>query len=112
MATAAIKNHLIPKALRSDEQDNHQDRRAQDAVEHEKQFLVHWEDERRQLEPEEITEQSDWKILGHSSNYLRPDDFRLIKTLGTGSESHPPEAKLTVLTSGLQAHSLEYGSPK
>jgi len=93
MATAAIKNHLIPNALRSNDQDNNQDRRAQDAVEHEKQFLVHWEDERRPFEPEEITEQSDWKRLGQSSNHLRPDDFRLIKTLGTGSNpSHSKQS--------------------
>jgi len=86
MATAAIKNHLIPKTLRSNDHDDHRDRRAQDAVAHEKQFLVRWDDERRALEPDEITEQEDRKRLGHSSSYLTPNDFQFIKTLGTGTE--------------------------
>lgn len=90
MAAAAIKNHLIPKALRSNDQDDNQVNTAQGAPndrstrEHEKQFIVHWEEERRPLEPEEITVDLDQKRLGQSSSSLRPEDFYLIKTLGTG----------------------------
>jgi protein kinase A len=92
MATAAIKNHLLPKLTRSHEDKEQQKRvdsgnssSAQDGPqrEHEKQFIAQWEDQSRPLEPNEIT--TDGKKLGESSSYLRPDDFQLIKTLGTGN---------------------------
>lgn len=89
MATAAIKNHILPKLTRNKDDNEGRPNAAQDASkrENEKQFIVHWEEEQRPLEPEEIT--IDHKRLGHSSNYLRPEDFQLLKTLGTGMGCDP-----------------------
>lgn len=95
MATAAIKNHLIPKALRSNDQNEDPSSNAQGAPrdqsarEQEKRFIVHWEEEQRPLEPDEITEDLNQKRLGQSSSSLRPEDFKFMKTLGTGMKPRP-----------------------
>lgn len=53
--------------------------------EDEKQRIAEWEAEKRSLEPSEVAESPNKKPVGHSSKYLRKDDFDLIKTLGTGT---------------------------
>lgn len=53
--------------------------------EEEKQRLTEWENEKRTLEPSEIAVSPSKKPVGHSSKYLRREDFTLIKTLGTGT---------------------------
>ena len=53
--------------------------------EEEKQRLTEWENDKRTLEPNEIAASHSKKPVGHSSKYLRKEDFELIKTLGTGT---------------------------
>jgi protein kinase A len=53
--------------------------------EDEKQKLAEWEAEKRPLEPDQVAENPNKKPVGHSSKYLKKDDFELIKTLGTGT---------------------------
>ncbi|KAF2454022.1 kinase-like domain-containing protein [Lineolata rhizophorae] len=55
------------------------------AREREKQQLIQWETQREPLTPSEILIEPDQKVVGHSSKYLRCEDFELIKTLGTGT---------------------------
>ena len=55
------------------------------AREEEKQRLTEWENEKRTLEPNEVAANPSKKPVGHSSKYLRKEDFELIKTLGTGT---------------------------
>jgi serine/threonine protein kinase len=55
------------------------------AREEEKQRLTEWENEKRTLEPNEVAANPNKKPVGHSSKYLRKEDFELIKTLGTGT---------------------------
>lgn len=56
--------------------------------EDEKQFIANWEEEKRPLKPEEIEQDPEHKRLGHSSSSLRVEDFNLVKTLGTGMDTH------------------------
>ena len=53
--------------------------------EEEKQKLADWEGNKRTLEPSEVAASPNKKPVGHSSKYLRKEDFELIKTLGTGT---------------------------
>jgi protein kinase A len=53
--------------------------------EDEKQKIAECEAEKRPLEPDQVAENPSKKPVGHSSKYLRKDDFDLIKTLGTGT---------------------------
>ena len=55
------------------------------AREEEKQKLAEWEGNKRTLEPSEVAASPNKKPVGHSSKYLRREDFDLIKTLGTGT---------------------------
>lgn len=55
------------------------------ARESEKQRLADWEAEKRTLEPSEVAQNPSKKPVGHSSKYLRREDFDCIKTLGTGT---------------------------
>nr|POF07085.1 isoform 2 of camp-dependent protein kinase catalytic subunit alpha [Quercus suber] len=55
------------------------------AREDEKQKLAEWEANKHTLEPSEILVDPNTKPVGHSSKYLRRDDFDLVKTLGTGT---------------------------
>lgn len=107
MAAAAVKNHLLPKLTgsKSNERNGAKESNAHDAPhrDQEKQFIAQWEDESRPLEPDEIT--IDHKRLGHSSSSLRPDDFDLIKTLGTGTHSLLPSCG-----DGSNADSLSTGT--
>ena len=59
------------------------DRQNYDAREEEKQRLCEWEGDKKPLEPNEVVNNK--KPVGHSSKYLRKEDFDLIKTLGTGT---------------------------
>ena len=62
------------------------DRENYAAREEEKQRLVDWEADKRALEPSEIASiDPAKKPVGHSSKYLRKEDFELVKTLGTGT---------------------------
>ncbi|EMC94181.1 hypothetical protein BAUCODRAFT_75293 [Baudoinia panamericana UAMH 10762] len=53
--------------------------------EQEKTKLVEWDSSKAPLEPSEIIIDPAKKPVGHSSKYLRKDDFELVKTLGTGT---------------------------
>lgn len=55
------------------------------AREEEKQKLAEWEADKRPLEPSEVALSPQKKPVGHSSKYLRKEDFDLVKTLGTGT---------------------------
>jgi protein kinase A len=97
MAAAALKNFITAKALRDDDHNkekqnsgaqNVQTSADQDETsprQNEKRFVVHWEDEKGLLEPNEIAIDPERKGLGHTSRALRIEDFNLIKTLGTGT---------------------------
>ena len=61
------------------------DRENYAAREDEKQKIADWEAEKRSLDPDEVAESPNKKPVGHSSKYLRKEDFELIKTLGTGT---------------------------
>ena len=61
------------------------DRENYAAREEEKAKIAEWESEKRSLEPSEIAASPQKKPVGHSSKYLRKEDFDLIKTLGTGT---------------------------
>lgn len=97
MAATALKNRITRIAFRDDdhrkEKQNNDAQNARDFTEQddtsprqdEKRFIVHWEEEKGILEPNEITVDPERKRLGHTSNSLRVEDFNLIKTLGTGT---------------------------
>ncbi|KAF2276293.1 serine/threonine-protein kinase YPK2/YKR2 [Westerdykella ornata] len=53
--------------------------------EDEKQKVAQWVDQKQPLSPNEIHQDPDKKVVGHSSRVLRQEDFELIKTLGTGT---------------------------
>lgn len=53
-------------------------------VEEEKHSIAQWEEQKRPLEPDEITIDPSRKVVGHSSKHLRCSDFELLKTVGTG----------------------------
>ena len=57
------------------------DRAARDE---EKRSLAQWEEREGPLNPGEITKDPQHKMVGHSSQVLRQEDFELVKTLGTG----------------------------
>ena len=96
MATAALKNHITARAFHDDdhgnEKQNNDAQNVQNSADqgdtsprqNEKQFIVHWDDQKGLLEPKEITIDPERKRLGHKSSSLRIEDFNLIKTLGTG----------------------------
>jgi len=92
MAAAALKKHITRLAFR-DEKRNNDTQNAQDSSDqadtslrqNEKRFIVHWEDEKGLLEPNEIANDPTRKRLGYASSSLRVEDFNLVKTLGTGT---------------------------
>jgi protein kinase A len=99
MAAAAVKNLLHHH--RSREQDapgsqsthERQDSAMDRARDEEKHNIALWENQKHPLEPGKIEQDPEQKMVGHSSNVLRQDDFELIKTLGTGApaRSKPQE---------------------
>jgi protein kinase A len=64
-----------------DRQDSGVDR----AREEEKRALMQWEEQKRPLSPGQVHADPERKMVGHSSNVLRQEDFELVKTLGTGA---------------------------
>ena len=52
----------------------------------EKNLICHWESDSQKtpLSPSQIAKDPSEKLVGHSSKVLRKDDFKLIKTIGTG----------------------------
>ncbi|KAF2681758.1 Pkinase-domain-containing protein [Lentithecium fluviatile CBS 122367] len=94
MAAAAVKNLLHHHRSREqdgldgpDAQSTHerQDSAMERARDEEKHNIALWGEQKRPLEPGRIDEDPDHKMVGHSSNVLRQEDFELIKTLGTGT---------------------------
>jgi len=61
------------------------ERDAHAAREDEKQKLADWDAEKMTLEPSEVAANPSKKPVGHSSKYLRKEDFDCVKTLGTGT---------------------------
>lgn len=57
------------------------------AREEEKRTLAQWEEQKHPLNPDQVDQDPELKMVGHSSNVLRQDDFELIKTLGTGAHN-------------------------
>jgi hypothetical protein len=101
MAAAAMQR-LLPHGLRDKlkddgknddpRQDSQQDGQMDiDTDEHlqdradEKRSIAQWENNKRPLDPGEITEPPENKRMGQSSKSLKIDDFKLRKTLGTGT---------------------------
>lgn len=86
MAAAAM-HHLVPHSMRSShngESHHHYHPEKMTQREQEKQHLANWEAERQPLEPDVVAQDPAKKRVGHSSRFLRCEDFELIKTLGTG----------------------------
>lgn len=91
MAAAAVKNllhHHRSREQDTDDQSTHerQDSAMERARDDEKHSIALWGEQKRPLEPGMIDEDPDRKMVGHSSNVLRQEDFELIKTLGTGAQ--------------------------
>lgn len=85
MAAAAM-HHLVPHSMRSSHNDeSHHHYHQQSAQrDQEKHQLAAWESAKDPLEPDVVAQDPTKKRVGHSSRYLRCEDFELIKTLGTG----------------------------
>ena len=67
---------------------NDQDPAAVDpARDKEKRMLAQWEEVKRPLSPAQIPIDANQKMVGHSSQVLRQEDFELVKTLGTGMDT-------------------------
>jgi hypothetical protein len=62
-------------------QDSAMDRARED----EKRSLAQWEEHKRPLSPDKVASDPERKMVGHSSQVLRQEDFELVKTLGTGA---------------------------
>ncbi|KAF2733816.1 Pkinase-domain-containing protein [Polyplosphaeria fusca] len=62
-----------------------QDSGVERAREEEKRALMQWEEHKRPLSPGQVHSDPERKMVGHSSNVLRQEDFELVKTLGTGT---------------------------
>lgn len=64
--------------------------------EQEKHFIASWESgsQKSPLPPNEVAKDPAQKQVGHSSKHLRCEDFKLIKTLGTGTFARVWLAKL------------------
>lgn len=78
------------------------------ARDEEKHALAEWGEQQRPLEPGQIDQDPDRKMVGHSSNVLREEDFELIKTLGTGALTSAFEGRVPSLTMS-QEHSHACG---
>ncbi|KAL1627675.1 cytochrome c oxidase subunit 1 [Neofusicoccum ribis] len=81
-------HHLVPHSMRSShngESHHHYHPEKMTQREQEKQHLANWEAERQPLEPDVVAQDPAKKRVGHSSRFLRCEDFELIKTLGTGT---------------------------
>lgn len=76
------------------------DRASYAAREEEKAKLAEWDPEKNTLEPSEVAADPGKKPVGHSSKYLRKEDFDCIKTLGTGTFARVWLAKIANASSG------------
>jgi hypothetical protein len=120
MAAAKLTNFITAKVLRDSDHGNEKQNSGAQNVQtsadqgdtsqrqNEKQLIVHWEDDKGVLEPNEITNDSEHKGLGPTSRSLRVEDFKLIKTLGTGT-SIGQRRVWTILTGLCQEPLHEYG---
>ncbi|KAI9832168.1 MAG: hypothetical protein M1819_004519 [Sarea resinae] len=91
MATATIKNlarsgtnHIFKSSSPEKSPPNLASDPSSEKLE-EKKFLARFDGESGPLSPSEITQRPSDKRLGHSSRSLRVEDFRLLKTVGTGT---------------------------
>lgn len=75
----ASRLHRMSHSSSGDNKENVQ------AREEEKARLASWQADSKPLEPSEIVVDPQQKPVGHSSKYLRKEDFELLKTLGTGT---------------------------
>ncbi|KAK5685392.1 cytochrome c oxidase subunit 1 [Elasticomyces elasticus] len=82
MAPAVVSRMLHRMSQSHGDKDNYDDKQQRDQ---EKQQLADWEANKEPLEVDEITKDPQKKVVGHSSKYLRKEDFELVKTLGTGT---------------------------
>ncbi|KAI9672775.1 MAG: serine/threonine protein kinase, AGC [Alyxoria varia] len=64
--------------------------------EEEKHLICQWESDNQKspLSPSQISKDPNEKLVGHSSKVLRKEDFKLIKTIGTGTFARVWLAKL------------------
>ncbi|KAF2860417.1 serine/threonine-protein kinase YPK2/YKR2 [Piedraia hortae CBS 480.64] len=81
----AVVSKLMHRLSHSHSNGERESRMGSLAHEQERQQLVDWERVKEPLEPEQVMVDPQKKPVGHSSKYLRRDDFNLIKTLGTGT---------------------------
>lgn len=89
---AAVHKLLHPHRSRDqarDEEHERQNSAIERARDEEKHTLAQWGDKKAPLEPGQIDKDPSQKMVGHSSNVLRKEDFELIKTLGTGECAGP-----------------------
>lgn len=89
MAAAAIKNLAhghSPKLLRSNSKHFGQPKTIDpEEQEKEKNFIERFTENPRPLSPHQISQDPRNKELGCASRQLRVQDFKLLKTIGTGS---------------------------
>ncbi|KAK0312562.1 cytochrome c oxidase subunit 1 [Friedmanniomyces endolithicus] len=93
MAPAVVSRmlHRLSQSTSQGDKENNENREQRDQ---EKQQLADWEANKEPLEISEITKDPQKKVVGHSSKYLRKEDFDLVKTLGTGTFARVWLAKL------------------
>ncbi|KAK1818163.1 cytochrome c oxidase subunit 1 [Friedmanniomyces endolithicus] len=93
MAPAVVSRmlHRLSQSQGNRDKENNENREQRDQ---EKQQLADWEANKEPLEISEITKDPQKKVVGHSSKYLRKEDFDLVKTLGTGTFARVWLAKL------------------
>lgn len=82
-----LHHHRSREQDASNDQSTHerQDSAMDRARDDEKHTIAQWVEQKRPLEPGMVDEDPERKMVGHSSNVLRQEDFELIKTLGTGT---------------------------
>lgn len=107
---AAVHKLLHPHRSREEAREQERERKNSEMDrlrDEEKHTLAQWGENNAPLEPGQIEQNPDRKMVGHSSHVLRKEDFELIKTLGTGAYTPPsrttPSATLTTTQAPLRA---------
>lgn len=89
---AAVHKLLHPHRSREEAREQERERKNSEMDrlrDEEKHTLAQWGEKKAPLEPGQIDQAPDHKMVGHSSRVLRKEDFDLIKTLGTGATTLP-----------------------
>ena len=89
---AAVHKLLHPHRSREEAREQERERKNSEMDrlrDEEKHTLAQWGEKKAPLEPGQINQAPDRKMVGHSSRVLRKEDFDLIKTLGTGAPILP-----------------------